>query len=272
MYSGTTLTRYSGRILGAHQKIDRISRKHLKNFLLNDNAFPHIKQILHFEGRNGPDGVKLKSPAKDEPWHYFDPFDDHDTQLLDIITEHFRQLVDELKNGNYERAAFDASWLAHALVDGLTPAHHYPYEQKLRELRGGLHNESRNTTAKKLIIPGATPTQMFINNWKMWGGKGLLTTHGTFEWGVATLIAPLSLNDALPTMDDLRDAEQTGLIELFRRSAREIASRDMYTRYYENGWTRRLAGQVRHELAPAIVRIVTLSWYLAAKQAGKVSI
>lgn len=272
MYSGTTLTRYSGRVLGAHQKIDRVSRRHLKNYLLNDNSFPPIKQILHFEGRNGPDGVKLKSPAKDEPWHYFDPFDEADTQLLKIIDDHFDQLVDELRQANFERAAFDAAWLAHAIVDGLTPAHHYPYEQKLSELRGGLHNESRNTTAKKLIIPGAGPKEMIINNWKMWGGKGLLTTHGTFEWGVATLIAPLTLNDARPTPEELHHAEEIGLIELFRRTACEIAMYDMYTRYYEKGWTRKLAGQVRHVLAPHIIRLVTISWYLAAKKAGKVSL
>lgn len=272
MYSGTTLTKYSGRILGAHQKIDRVSRRHLSDFLLDNNGFPYIKQILHFEGRNGPDGVKLKSPAKDEPWHYFDPFDDNDNQLIDLIEGHYEQLVEELKSGNMERAAFDASWLAHAIVDGLTPAHHFPYEQKLSELRGGLDNESRNSTAKKLIIPGKTPTKLLINNWKMWGGKGLMTTHGTFEWGVATLIAPLKLNEAMPTHEELIHIEKEGLAELFRRVACEIAMLDLYQRYYETGWTGRLAGQVRHVLAPTIVRTVTSAWYLAAKEAGKVSV
>lgn len=271
MYSGTTLTNYSGRILGAHQKIDRVARRHLGHVLAHSDDFPRIRQILHFEGRNGPDGVKLKSPAKDEPWHYYNPFDDHDTQLIELIQDHFDQLVDELKVGNQERAAFDAAWLAHALVDGLTPAHHFPYEEKLSELRGGLGIESRTTTAKKLIIPGATPHKMLVNNWKMWGGKGLMTTHGTFEWGVATMIAPLKLNDAALRPDDIKLIESIGLVEYFRRTACEIAALDMYTRYYKKGWTHRLALQVRTTLAPAIVRTVTLAWYLAAKEAGKVT-
>ena len=32
------------------------------------------------------------------------------------------------------RAAFEAAWLAHALTDGLTPAHHYPYQEAVSEL------------------------------------------------------------------------------------------------------------------------------------------
>lgn len=268
MYSGTTLTNMSGNVMGAHQKIDRVARRHLGLMLSDNDAFPRIRQVLHFEGKNGPDGIKRKSPAKDEPWHYYDPFAEDDTQLFEIITDHYKQLVDELKTKNMERAAFDAAWMAHALVDGLTPAHHYPYEEKLTELRGGEGIESRNTITKKLIMPGDTATEMIKNNWKMWGSKGLMTTHGTFELGVASLIAPLTFTEAKPTKTDVKLAIEIGIIELFRRHAHEIALMNLYEQYYEKGWTPRLANHIRTRLTPMIIKTVTLSWYLAAKESG----
>ena len=129
MYSGTTLTKFSGRVFGAHQNIDRVARRHLAKLLPDNSAFPSIRQILHFEGINGPDGIKRKSPAVDEPWHYYNPFDRADTKLIELIQSHYANLVAALKANNQERAGFEAAWLAHAIVDGLTPAHHYPYEE-----------------------------------------------------------------------------------------------------------------------------------------------
>src|SRR4051812_35123169 len=136
MYSGSTLTNFSGLIMGAHQKIDRIARNHLER-LAPASSFPRKKTILHFEGNNGPDGIKRKSPAKNEPWHYIQPFDSEDKGLIKIIEDHYASLVSALKKGDDVGAAFEAAWLSHAIVDGLTPAHHYPYEEKLVELRNG---------------------------------------------------------------------------------------------------------------------------------------
>jgi len=271
MYSGTTLTRFSGRVLGAHQKIDSVSRRHLSWVIPDETVFPGIRKILHFEGKNGPDAIKRKSPAKDEPWHYMNPFDETDSQLLDLMMDHYDQLVKELGGGNEERAAFEAAWLAHAIVDGLTPAHHYPYEEKLTELRGGRSLETRTTIKSKLVIPGETARDMVLNNWKMWGAKGLFLTHGLFEIGIATLIKPLTFRDVIPTEEELLRAESLGLRELFRRTAKEIAMLDMYSEYYKKGWTPQLARQVRRQLGPAIVQTVTIAWYLALIDAGKIS-
>ena len=49
--------------MGTHQKIDRVARKHLAEVVENDDSFPSIKDILLFEGKNGPDGIKKKSPS-----------------------------------------------------------------------------------------------------------------------------------------------------------------------------------------------------------------
>lgn len=267
MYSGTTLTKYSGRVLGAHQKIDRLARRHLTRLLPDDTVFPSGRIILQFEGKNGPDAIKRKSPAKDEPWHYYSPFNDDDSQLIELISEHYKELVKQLKKKNSERVAFEAAWLAHAIVDGLTPAHHYPYEEKLVELRGGDGIETRTTIKDKLVIPGATKREKVKNNWKMWGPKGLLTTHGLFEFGIATIFAPLSFNDAIPSTEDVREVHKIGITELFKRRAREIAVLDLYDLYYAKGWTPKLAYLVRHKLGPTIVKTVTLAWFSALRDA-----
>lgn len=268
MYSGSTLTKYSGRVLGAHQKIDRVARRHLSRLLPNNSLFPTAKYILHFEGKNGPDAIKRKSPAKDEPWHYYSPFDDDDSQLIELIDDHYKLLVKELKAGNSERIAFEAAWLAHALVDGLTPAHHYPYEEKLVELRGGKGIETRTTIKEKLVMHGDTRREKVKNNWKMWGPKGLFTTHGLFEMGIATLIMPLGFGEAVPKQADVKRMLKIGPTEWFKRTAREIAIMDMYERYHRKGWTPKLAYDIRHKLGPLLVQTVCLTWYAAIEDAG----
>ena len=267
MYAGTTLTPMSGRLLGAHQKFDRVARVQLGKLLPSSSLFPTSRQILHFEGRKGPDAIKRKSPSKDEPWHYYSPFDDNDSQLMELIQDHYDNLVKELKKNNRERIAFEAAWLAHALVDGLTPAHHYPYEQELSELRGeGI--ETRDTWKKKIIISGDTRRDQIKKNWKVWGPKGLLTTHGLFEFGIASIIAPLSMGNSEPTAAEIKTAQEIGPKETFKRMAREIAVLDMYERYSKNGWTQKLVREVRNKLAPSIAKTVAVIWYCAVVDAG----
>lgn len=271
MYSGTTLTPLSGRLLGAHQKIDRMARTALQAKLGHETNFPSKRAILHFEGINGPDAIKRKSPAKDEPWHYYAPFDESDTQLLDLIESHHARLATALRDKDSVRSSFEAAWLAHAIVDGLTPAHHYPYEAELTELRGGEGIESRTTIKQKLVMPGETRRKQVSNNWKMWGPKGLLTTHGLFEWGIAAIIAPLSGNSRVLALkeSDLTELTEHGIIELFKRKAREVAALGMYEAYYKQGWTPQLARQVRRQLTPIVVQTVTLAWYSAVLEAQK---
>jgi len=269
MYSGTTLTKYSGRVIGAHQKVDRVSRRHLALLLPNNSIFPGIRSILHFEGKNGPDAIKRKSPAKDEPWHYFNPFSEGDTRLLDIIDEHYASLVRNLKSNNMERSAFEAAWLAHALLDGLTPAHHFPYEEEVSKLRGGAPNETRTTIKEKLVMHGDTNLERLLNNWRMWGAKGLMSTHGTFEWGFSVLIKPSNFLDAIPRQKDIDRINELGLREYFVQIAREVAVLDIFSDYYDKGWTLRLAYRVRYKLAPILIKTITLAWYSASMESQK---
>ncbi|QQS18416.1 hypothetical protein IPL68_07590 [Candidatus Saccharibacteria bacterium] len=174
-------------------KINRLAWQHLRGTETEValKRFPRVRQILTFEGSNGPDAIKRKTPAQDEPWHYYDPYDPADTKLLDIIAAHYNQLVAAISSGNDTRASFEAAWLAHAVVDGLTPAHHYPYEQELKRLRKGQGIETRRTPKEKLMMPGDTVREKMHNNWSMWGDKGLLATHIAFEAGIALLVLPM---------------------------------------------------------------------------------
>lgn len=253
---------------GAHQKIDRIARQHLEVLSGHSaDAFPTYRQILKFEGQDGPDGIKRKTPAQDEPWHYYNPADPSDDQIIVIIEDHFRNLVKALKEENRTRAAFEAAWLAHALVDGLTPAHHYPYEAELIKLRGGAGIESRTTPKEKLLMPGETLPKQFQNNWKMWGDKGLLATHFAFEWGIAVMILPLRMGRAMPAAEeDVDFVCHRGVAELFKKRAQQVADLHMYDQFYKSAWTPHLAKQARRELMPLIVSTVTLSWYAAVEQ------
>ncbi len=266
MYSGSTLTTYSGRLLGAHQKIDRSARRQLDR-LLPANSFPKIRNILHFEGGNGPDSIKRKSPAKDEPWHYLKPYDDTDNELLELISDHYGTLVSALKKTDGVRAAFEAAWLAHAIVDGLTPAHHFPYEEKLSELRMGEGKHTRTTVKSKLIMPGNSKRAAFKNNWKMWGPKGLFTTHSTFELGVAMLVAPMRLSHLRPKLNERTQFDSSSIQEWFRLQAQQVADLGLYDNFYKTGWTIPLARQVRKKLARTLVQSVALVWYNAEREA-----
>jgi len=270
MYSGTTLTTFSGKVLGTHQKIDRVARHHLER-LMPHSKFPGVRSILYFEGDNGPDGIKRKSPAKDEPWHFFMPFDADDTQLLGLINEHYRKLVEALKKADSVRASFEAAWLAHAVVDGLTPAHHFPFEEKLFELRLE-GNESRTTVKQKIVMPGTSRSKQVSNNWKMWGPKGLFTTHTAFEWGVGMLMVPMNFYRKLPTADKIDAFQKQSIDVWFRNLAQEIAHLELYDAFYKSGWTIPLARRVRRQLAPKLVQAVTVVWYCAAREASASSV
>ncbi len=267
MYSGTTLHSKSGNLIGAHQKFDRAARK-LVSKLRPNSTFPPSKLILKFEGNNGPDGIKRKSPGTDEPWHYWDPTDPEDHKILDTIEEHFGKLAGEIREDNQEKAAFEAAWLAHAVVDGLTPAHHYPYEEELTKLRGeGM--ETRDSIKNKLIIKGETRRQTLSKNWQMWGAKGLLLSHSSYEFGVTSVVLPLRLGKLILGEADLEHVKTIGWRRYLHDVAMEIYELNMYERFLARGWTTKLIRQTRRELAPGITRAIAILWTMAIDEADK---
>lgn len=262
------MTKYSGRVMGAHQQIDRIARRRLSEVIEDNAKFPSFKEIVRFEGRNGPDGIKLKSPAVNEPWHFLNPLESDNKEFMVMIDSHYQKLVGALRDKNRERAAFEASWLAHTVVDGMTPAHHYPYEARIEELRGSARH-SRDTKLDKVYFKGETASKTIGNMYRVYGPKGLFTAHHLFEFGVMLLLRPLRLPDARPSERDIERALELGPEQYFLSSAREVAALDLYEHYLDKGWTPRLSNKIRHQLAPTIVKTVTLLWYSALMEAEK---
>ena len=269
MYSFGPIPRQkqSGRHIGTHQKINRVARRHLSSYVNTHTAwFPSIREILHYEGMRGPDGVKIKSPGRDEPWHFIDPHDPQkDRRLLDAIANHRANLIDALSDNNHERAAFEAAWLAHAVTDGLTPAHH---EVEIEQLRA---DDVREPSIKtKIVISGhGSRKDLIRNNWKYWGARGAMTSHTLFEAGVATTAAPLNAAKSKLHEHDLEHLEERGFEAIYLEMVDDISHLDMYNRFKQTGWTRTLARQTANDLLPTVIRAVTLAWYDALVHSSK---
>ncbi len=253
-------------IFHAHQKIDRIARRNLST-LEPLVYFPSIKQILKFEAGRGPDGAKLKRHKHSEqPWHFVNPEDETESEIHQEINFHYQGLVYSLKQKDLARAGFEASWLAHALVDGLTPAHHYPYEKELEDLRGD-HRDSRKGLTGRLYVKGGSLTKTVKKSAKLVGPKGLLTSHAMFEAGAFTIIAPLRLTKAIPDTKDGAVVTQADLVKYFNKMIEEVNALNIYERFCKLGWTQSVARDVKKELAPRMVKTVTLAWYSAVQEA-----
>jgi len=248
--------------MGVHQKIDRVAHRHIVNRVPKKAGFPSIHDVLHFEGTNGPDGIKRKSPGRDEPWHYIDPTKPEDRAIVDMINDHIFNMATAFKEKNNQRAAFEAAWMAHAIVDGLTPAHHYPLDEKIEEL-WGKPQEQRLTIRDKNIIRGSTRRDTISKNWEYWGARGVFTNHFMFELGVATTIAPHRLDDTSPTKEEFSRVENEGFEAIYFDILHRIADMHMYDEFSKLGWTRQLARETRDVLIPEIIKAVTLAWYQA---------
>ena len=94
-----------------------------------------------------------------------------------------------------------------------------------------------------------------------------MLTHQNFEIGVAAIAIPMRLKKFKLTEKEIEDAISIGPTELFKKSARNIASYHMYDRFYRSGWNTTLGKDVRELLIPAISKTVALSWLMAANEA-----
>ena len=282
MYSNVGLLRYAkksgGRLVGTHQKLDKAARRTLSNFLKRGAFFPTSKEIVHFEGNRGPDGLKRKSPGIDEPMHFILP-DNDDGRLWHYIENHSANLKkalqeiqeDDIKafeDGTEVRAAFEAAWLAHVITDGLTPAHHFPYEQAVSELMSDQEYVKIFGQPIKGIMKGDSLTESAVKNWRYWGHNGYMSKHIAFEYGVA-LIATAEGWDAIKPEISPEDLANLDFKEEFYKSLHKIHSLDMYTRFRESGWTSALGKESKNILLPEIVRAITLGWYACLPEDSK---
>jgi hypothetical protein len=255
--------------VGIHQRLD-MAAYHMIERYLPDSAFPALKDILHFEGYNGPDGLNVKSKGltklaprtegDEKPSHYYDPHTEAG-EIPHLIETHYKALVAALKRSDMIRAAFEASWMAHYVGDGLTPAHHWPMEEKIAEAAAKASQEVRTGDTSKF-------TALMKKNWAIWGAKGHMTTHFNFEFGVAfaLLIFPIhtEFSDA-----ELARARTLGPVAYFKGEAREVAGLNLYERFYDQGWNADIATIIKNQLAPQAARTIGTIWLLALLEAGQ---
>ena len=260
--------KHSGELIGTHRKIDKTARRMLSKYLDNARIFPSAEQILQFEGINGPDGLKRKSPGVDEPMHFINPQDD-DGVLIGLIDNHHINLVKALASRNIERAAFEAAWMAHAITDGLTPAHHYPYQERVKELMKGKDYKQLFGIKIKGIMRGDNLAEALRNNWLYWGTNGIMTKHVAFEYGVANLVAVIPQKNLMLGMSR-KNFDDIDYKKVFYRALERVDSLKMYDRFLEKGWTTELMSDTCNILIPEIIKTVALCWASCINEAEEI--
>lgn len=267
MYAGFITPKRVTKRVGVHQRFDSAAYRMILPYLA-PNRFPTIKQILHFEGYHGPDGLKVKTPVN--PSHFYDPVTDVG-ELPELIDMHYRSLVEALVADDQIKAAFEAAWLAHYVADGMTPAHHFPFEERMAELRDG--QLVATTVAGKVLAMNENDTaiQAVKKGWQIWGPKGLFSTHHNFEIGIAFALIrfthPGELDERLVVL-----ARRLGPVEFFKMEAREIAQLKLYDRFYAEGWNADIAGIVKTVIAPKTSAAIGVIWLLAMLEAEQTEV
>jgi hypothetical protein len=258
MNSGFVTPRRVVKRVGIHQRFDSAAYRMIERFLPT-TGFPGIRDIIHFEGFNGPDGLKVKSPGVNEPSHLYDPATDSGEVPTHIVS-HYQGLVEALERGDTIRGAFEASWLAHYICDGLTPAHHWPLEEKIAE---AVADEAHDLRADASRFAAS-----FKKHWKVWGVKGHMSTHFAFETGIAFALMTYPIRGTFSD-DELAKARRLGPVEYFKEEARSIATLELYERFYREGWSADLMTLIKNVVAPTTTRTIGTIWLLALLEAGQ---
>jgi len=269
MFSRTLLADKHSETIATHQRIVRASRREALKYLPRTAKLPSAKQINRFEGKNGPDGLAGKHNVLDFPTEFVDP-ENNDGLLFQNIKNHMHALRIAYRQKNSVRVAFEMAWLEHIIVDGLTPAHHQPFKQQIKDL-DPREAEEINGLFKRIFMPGDNMFDVFIKNWKRLGPGGLGTAHIMFEAGIDFIMMPLppSTFETNFTVQELVKARGGRYLQLYDSSIRRINQLHMFERYEEEGWTTSLAADVRETLLPECVKMVTLAWLAAMPRRKK---
>lgn len=279
-------SKFTGKIVGTHQRLDQAARRSLGRVLPRTKYFPSSSEIIHFEGSRGPDGLKRKSPGVDEPSHMLVEeslsassedtsqaetawTESTDTRSVPtMILDHRHNLVQALKSKNQVRAAFEAAWMAHMITDGLTPAHHFPLSDVKDELMTDKEFVKVFGEPLKGVMHGRNILETLRNNWLYWGAGGHMSKHIAYEYGVLTIAAampPKALEVTLTT----EDLTELNAEKMFQQALERVQKLHIYKRFLETGWTTELATETKEVLLPEITRAIALGWYSAAVEAYK---
>ena len=244
MNSGFTTFVTKGKIknIGVHQKLDKLAFKLLPD---ETKRVLDLKRILHFEGIDGPDGLKVKSSG--DIGHLWDPV--AKTGLLpEWIDHHFNNLVKALSKGDSVEIGFQAAWMAHYLTDGMTPAHHTDFKKE----------------ENHMIKEGAT-LKRIQKKWLYWGYHGLMSSHVLFETGIAMylMLTKVKSNFDNELVDEINSL---GIKEVFQRETLKIAELKIYEDFMSNGWNPRLIRVIKNRVLTRIPELISATWEAAYKK------
>lgn len=269
MYSTTTLvknSRFNGRYIGTHQRIDLAARHVLEEAITDDRCFPSGKEIIYFEGTRGPDGLKRKSPGEDEPSHMWsDSPDGRDVKKL--IYDYRHNLVTALKACDREKAAREAAWMAHMVTDALTPAHHYPLGEEKKRLMTSDEMMTVFGAPMKGLMKGRNWRETWKNNWQYWGFSGGMAQHISYEYGALMLVASIPIKKLIPKVN-IEKFRQSDFKEEFLHAVERMKSLQIYEDFVAKGWTVNLVHKTRDQLLPMIIEMVALGWYSALQESN----
>ncbi len=251
----------AGNLIGTHQKLIRISRRLFAKHAPRGVDFPTAKELVYFEGMRGPDGLKRKCPdSPDQPEHFLIPNADNG-RIWKQIEDCEANLKRALTEGNRERAAFEAAWMSHFIIDGLTPAHHYPLDDIKNEFMS--ESEYVEIFGKPLArkIEGETIRETVGKNIVYYGPGGHITKHFAFEYHIAKIVNSKKKETLTPRLKySSRDIKSLDFKAEFYTSVNKIAALKMYERYKVEGWTKELERETIEILLPEIVKNVTIGW------------
>jgi hypothetical protein len=261
MFSSIPLSKHLNPF-GDHQRFNRLAYKKLRR-ALPDDFFPNLKDILKFEGKHGPDGQKFQDAVCEEQ-HFLDPSDPLSSPMMEHVWDHYENLIVSLRSHDIKQSAYHAAWLAHGLVDGLTPAHHIPYPEIVESLT--THHENRNTYLSRLFVKGSGIRDTIKKTNKLMGPKGLLLKHTQFECAAAL---SMQFFQAKNTHIMRSAGSHVSLPSYYAKAVSRVAKLNMYSRFEKSGYNVPLIMDSRRTLGPTMVEVVSTFWYHAAQEALK---
>jgi hypothetical protein len=227
--------------VGTHQKFDRASYDLFKNRVIDTKKFPSRSMILNFEGSGGPDGLKFKGNYNTD--HMWDPVNKigHLPVWIDV---NYKNLVKALKDGDEVKASFEAGFMAHYLTDILTPAHHLTHQFILDEYEN----------------------KKYRKRWKIYGHKGLLSTHVAFEAGISSAIffSPIKAGFDEKLLNSIK---KDGIKEVAMRESLAISKYKLYDQFITKGWNAQLAKNIKVVVVKRIPQLVAAAWVAAYEEA-----
>lgn len=226
---------------GTHQKFDRAAFKLIEN-KINPKYFPTRTQILKFEGAGGPDGLKFKGNYKTD--HLWDPVNKIG-YLPDWVAINFKHMSEALTAGDTIQAAFEAGFMAHYLTDSLTPAHHLSHKLILEEYEGNKYRK----------------------RWKVYGHKGLMSSHVAFETGISSAILFSTIKVKFDE-DLFKRIKKDGIKKVVEEESLAVAKLNLYEQFLKKGWNAALAKSVKATVVKRIPQLIAAAWLAAYEEAG----